>query len=278
MKEKFSDKHPVLGLLLFTYAGFLVSEFIIGMIGMAALTSIGVEVATATAIGGSIGSFVVLIWWYLRNRPQYRFMPRKGEVSGAFKLIIIPMLIYWILLFGSYGFVVKGFPFRLIGVKEFFMALMAGTVEEVCFREIAVSFMAKHWMNDKKIPVIAVVSGLLFGLTHLSNLIGEKAVLDTLYQVLLCIFTGVFFAAIYLRKGNVWVLCLFHFIHDALAFMGIAGLTARGINNLPDWIAVYIAVIEFILCLYGFYLIRKQKRQEIIDLWDYKWSRDQLSE
>lgn len=274
MKQRFSDKHPILGLLVFTYAGFLISEFVVGVIVMFALTSIGVEAKTATAIGGSIGALLVLIWWYLRNRPQYHSMPRKGEVGGAFKLIFIPMLIYWILLFGSYGFVAKGFPFGLVGAKEVFMALMAGMVEEVCFREIAVSFMAKHWMNDRKIPLIAVVSGLLFGLTHMTNLTDGKAITDTLYQVMLCIFTGVFFAAIYLRKGNVWVLCLFHFIHDTLAFMGVAGMTAKGIGELPDWTAIFIAVLEFMLCLYGFFLIRKKKRQEIIDFWDYKWSRN----
>ena len=33
-----------------------------------------------------------------------------------------------------------------------------------------------------------------------------------------------------------------------------------------------IAAAEFGLCLYGFFfLLRKAKRQEIIDLWAYKW-------
>lgn len=274
MKLKIYDKHPVLGLLLFTYIGLIVSEFVIGIIIMFALSPIGIASDTATAIGGCIGSLLVLICWYLRNRPEYRFMPETGDVSGAFKLIIFPMLIYWILLFGAYGIAAKGFPLAPIGVREVFMALMAGMVEEVCFREIAVSFMAKHWMNERRIPVIAVISGLLFGLTHITNLFSGKPFTDTLYQVMLCIFTGVFFAAIYLRKGNVWVLCLFHVVHDILGFMGVAGMAAKGIDQFPDWLAVYIPVIEFILCLYGFYLLRKSKRQEIIDLWNYKWSKE----
>lgn len=274
MKQKLSDKYPVLGLLICTYSAFIVSEFVIGLIFTFVLSSVfRTDPTTSAAAGGSIGAFIVLIFWYLRNSPQYRFMPRKGEIAGAFRLITVPMLIYWVLLFGEYAFIGKGFPFGAPTVKYFFMALMAGLVEEVCFREIAVSYMAKTMMNGKNIPVIAAVSGLLFGLTHLTNIIGGKPVFDILYQVMLCIFTGVFYAAVYLRKGNVWVLCLFHFLHDFLAFMSVDGLAAKGISQLPDWIAVFIAVIEGLLCLYGLYLLRKEKRKEIIGLWDYKWSR-----
>ena len=86
---------------------------------------------------------------------------------------------------------------------------------------------------------------------------------------------GVFYAAIYLRKGNVWVLCLFHFVHDLLTFMAAAGAAAYETMEMPDWITILIAAIEFGLCLCGFFYIRRSKRQEIIDLWNYKWSRGQ---
>ena len=273
MRQKFSDKHPVLGLLVCTYGGFLISEFLFGMLLAFVFSKIGFDMGTGTAIGGSVGSILVLLFWYFRNQPEYRFMPRKGEISGSLKLIFVPILIWWILLFGSYAYFCKGFPFASITLREVFMSLMAGLVEEICFREIAVSYMSKHWMSEKSIPRIAVISGVMFGLTHITNLVGEKDVTDTLIQVLLCVFFGVFFTAIYLRKGNVWVLCLFHFIHDLLAFMGVAGFAAKGIAELPDWITFYLAATEFGLCLYGFFLIRKSKRQEIIELWDYKWSR-----
>ena len=273
MKQKFSEKHPILGLLVFTYSAFVIAQLLAGIVATFVLTKIGFSLGLAAGIGGCMGSLLVLIIWGLSNRPEYRFMPRKGEISGSLKLICIPMLLYWILVFGSYAYFGKGFPFAPVGPKEVFMALMAGLAEEICFREIAVSYMAKHWMSEKSIPMIAVISGLMFGLTHITNLVGKNGISDTLIQVVLCIFFGVFYTAVYLRNGNVWVLCLFHFIHDLLAFMAVAGLESLGLTELPDWISIYIGVIEFGLCLYGFYLIRKSKRQEIIDLWDYKWSR-----
>ena len=143
MKVKFADKHPVLGLLLYTFGAFVVSEYVIGIIMILALSSVAKDASTTTALGGCIGAILVLVFWYVRFSSEYRFVPRQGEISGAFKLITVPMLIYWILLFGCYAFIAKGIPFGAPTIKAFFMALMAGLVEEICFREIAVSFMAR---------------------------------------------------------------------------------------------------------------------------------------
>ena len=274
MKHKFSEKHPVLGLLACTYGGFLVSEILVGAIMTFVLSSRGFDSGTSVALGGCIGSLLVLIFWYLRNQPEYRFMPRKGEISGSFKLLFLPMLLYWILMFGPYAYFGKGFPFGPVGLKEVLTALMAGAAEEICFREIAVSYMTKHWMSKKSIPMVAIISGAMFGLTHITNALGGS-ITTALCQAVLCIFMGVFYAAIYLRKGNVWTLCLFHFLHDLLTFMAGSGFDINGVTELPDWITIYIAVIEFKLCLFGFFYIRKAKRQEIVDLWNYKWSRSQ---
>ena len=275
-KHEFSDKHPVLSLLLFTFGGYFVSEFLIGIPIMFALSSLGVDTTTGASIGGCIGSVLVLIIWFRWFSPQYRYRPEKGDIKGAF-VLMSPILIYWVLLFGLFGYFAGGFPFRAVRLNTVAMALMAGLVEEVCFREIAVSFMAKKMMNEKTIPLMAVASGFLFGLTHLTNLVNGDPVTDILYQVMLSMFFGVLFAAVYLKKGNVLVLCLVHFAHDLLSFMAIKGVEENGVKDLPDWSAVCIAVLEACLCVYGFYLLRKSERGEIIKLWDRKWSRDQES-
>ncbi|MBQ9605602.1 MAG: CPBP family intramembrane metalloprotease, partial [Lachnospiraceae bacterium] len=242
-KHRFSDKHPVLSLLIFTFGGFLVSEFVIGIIIMMALKPLGLDTTTGTAIGGSIGAAVVLLVWYRWFSPEYRFLPQKGDIRGSF-VLIAPILIYWVLLFGMFGYLAGGIPFRAAGLQTVVLALMAGMVEEVCFREIAISFMAKKLMNEKRIPLMAVASGILFGFTHLTNLVNGNPVTDILYQVILTVLTGVFFAAVYLRRGNVWVVCLVHFAHDLLAFMAIKGVDENGVKDIPNWTAVCIAILE----------------------------------
>ena len=155
-KHMFSDKHPVLSLLIFTFGGFLVSEFLIGIMIMFALLPLGIDKTTGTAIGGCIGSVLVLIIWYRWFSPEYRFMPGKGDIKGSL-VLISPILIYWVLLFGLFGYFAGGIPFRAVGFQTVALALMAGMVEEVCFREIAVSFMAKKMMNEKAIPLMRLL-------------------------------------------------------------------------------------------------------------------------
>lgn len=260
-------------MLIFTFGGFLIAEFVIGMIIMFALEPFGFDATTGISIGGCIGSLLVLILWYRWFSPEYHFMPEKGDIKGSF-VLLSPILIYWVIIFGIYGYYAGGIPFRIVGLSSVAMALMAGLVEEVCFREIAISFMARKMMDERKIPIIAVVSGFLFGFTHLSNIARGTAATDVVYQVLLCIFSGVFYSAVYLRKGNVWILCLVHFIHDLLALMAVKGVYDNGVQSIPDWVAVCIAIVEACLGAYGFYLLRKSKRGEIIEQWNRKWSRD----
>ncbi len=272
-KVKFSDKHPVISLPLFTYGAYLLAQYVIGMIIMFPLhMGLGLDATTATTTGGVIGSLIVLLIWYKRWSPEYRFMPEKGDISGSF-MLCSPFLVFWVILFGMYAVMVKGNPFGAPTLSDFTSALMAGISEEVIFREIAVSHMAKHWRSEKAIPIIALVSGVLFGMTHLTNVINGRAFQDVAEQSLLAVFWGLFMGAVYIRKGNVWVIAFVHALHDLLAFSGAHGLSAAGIDVFPTWAGVVVYVLEIGLGLVGVFLIRKSKRQEILELWDRKWSR-----
>ncbi len=44
----------------------------------------------------------------------------------------------------------------------------------------------------------------------------------------------------------------------------------RPIEDFSDRVVVCVGVMESLLSLYGLFLVRKSKRQEIIDQWDYK--------
>ena len=61
-----------------------------------------------------------------------------------------------------------------------------------------------------------------------------------------------------------------HVLHDLFVFLATAY-----IDELPDYITVFWLTAELILAIFGFYLIRKSKRAEILALWDKKWNRDQ---
>ena len=50
--------------------------------------------------------------------------------------------------------------------------MMAGVTEEIAFRELPISYMARQWRDEKKIPLMVIIPGLAFGLTHITNIFG----------------------------------------------------------------------------------------------------------
>ena len=85
--------------------------------------------------------------------------------------------------------------------------MMAGVTEEIAFRELPISYMARQWRDEKKIPLMVIIPGTAFGLTHLSNIVGSKPT-DTLAQVALSMLFGIFFSAVYVRTGSIWAVLI----------------------------------------------------------------------
>ncbi|MCR5101500.1 MAG: CPBP family intramembrane metalloprotease [Butyrivibrio sp.] len=274
-KEKFTEKHPVIGLLLVTYGSFLVAQYVIGLILVVPLSKLtGLEYTEAMPLGVVIGSFIVLIFWNIKRSPEYHFMPGKGDTLEAVKLVS-PVFLYCILLFSFYALFIPGgkFTFAAIPISDIFACLMAGISEEIIFREIAIPYMTKRWNSEKMIPIFAGISAVMFGLVHLTNGISGN-ITGSILQSVLSVLWGYFFSAVYLRNGNICVLAIAHTLYDMLVFSNANGLEKVGISVLPDWIQVVYIILESALAIYGYFLLRKSKREEILKFWDHKWSRD----
>ena len=145
--------------------------------------------------------------------------------------------------------------------------MMAGVTEEIAFRELPISYMARQWRDEKKIPLMVIIPGVAFGLIHLLNIPGENPA-DTLVQALLSIFFGILFSAVYVRTGSIWAVLIVHTLHDLLSFSALYYTP-----ELPDLVIVEWMIMGCFLAICGMYLIRKEKRPEIIALWDRKWNR-----
>lgn len=277
-KVKFSEQHPIVGLILLTYGSFLMAQFVIGTaVGYLLGILTGLDYLTTIAMAAVVGSLIVLAFWYKKNSPEYRFIPKKEEFLGSLKLLS-PIILYSLILLGLYSMIAGRISFAPIAFSSLVTCLMAGFSEEIIFREIAISYMTKRWKTEKMIPVIAGISGLMFGLTHITNAVGGGKITDFIYQAVLSVFFGYFFSAVYLRKGNVWALILAHSVYDILALSYVQGLYNVGIKKLPDQVAVVIFAVELMLGAYGYFLIRRSKRKEILEFWKSKWGNENLEE
>ena len=269
-EHKFLNKHTILGVILLMYGSFLFIEFVVGFPVEMVLEKFGCDKDTGLGIGAIIGSLLALFIWFRFFSPEYKWKPQEGEWSKTFRLLS-PILIYWVLIFGMYGIFAKGFPFGAIGAS-LFTAIMAGIAEEVAFREIGISYLARQWKDESKIIMMAVIPSAAFALIHVTNYVETRDLTSSLLQALLTFFFGIFYSAIYLRTGNIWPLIIAHSLHDILSFSASVGAAAKG-AQFPEWIIIAIVLVEVILLVCGLYMLRKSKRAEIIALWDRKWSR-----
>ena len=271
-EHKFLNKHTILGVFLLMYFNFVLIEFVFGTVTALICKHAGIDQTTGLGAGSIIGSILALIIWFRFFSPEYKWKPESGSWAKSFKLLI-PLYIYWVILFGAFGYFEKSNPFGTIGISSLLTAIMAGTAEEVAFREVGISYLARQWKDENKIILMAIIPAVAFGLIHVTNSVTSMGFSAALTQALMALFIGVFFSAVYLRTGNIWPIILCHSLHDILASSAAVNEEALGIE-FPDWFIPVLGVFEGLLFVCGLYMLRKSKRAEIIALWNHRWSSD----
>ena len=270
-EHKFLNKHTVLGVFLLMYFNFVLIDFVFGAASAVICEHAGIDNKTGLGAGAIIGSILALIIWFRFFSPEYKWKPESGSWGKSFRLLI-PLYLYWVFLFGTFGYLSKSFPFGAISLSSFLAAIMAGAGEEVAFREVGISYLARQWKDENKIILMAIIPAAAFALTHVTNIV-SMSFPDVLKQALLTFFMGVFLGAVYIRTGNIWPIILGHSLHDIMAFSASEKLSMLGMN-LPDWSVTLLTVVEAGLLISGLYMLRKSKKAEIIALWNKRWSRD----
>ena len=90
-----------------------------------------------------------------------------------------------------------------------------GFREELLFRGIIANALAnKYWYDKQNIWKATIISGILFGLAHLSNLFTGANYQSVLVQTVVAAVLGIYLTAVYYRGGNIWALVLIHTITD----------------------------------------------------------------
>lgn len=267
IQHRFLNRYTVLGAILLTVYGMIMSEGVIGGI-FGIVFQLIFHNGTLMPYGMVVGALVILAihkrWFY----PEFEGNLRGGRPGLGFRLAL-SALILWCTV-----------PFEILRAPENYglptagsigLALAAGFCEEAAFRGLPLSYLMRQWKDESKIiPAVLLTSGL-FGLSHGSNIFGGAGVGRTILQVAIALMIGVFLGAVYLRSGNLWPAITVHTINDVLAFLDTKSITEGvmvGSVTVGDLLALGQCAI---LCGIGFWLIRPEKRGEIIALWREKW-------
>jgi membrane protease YdiL (CAAX protease family) len=140
--------------------------------------------------------------------------------------------------------------------------LSIGFCEEVMGRGVVLSAMLQKWASTRRGIYLAVlVSGALFGLAHIFNLItGHLPPLAALTQIAYSVSFGVVFAACFLRNNSIWPMIIMHAAIDfggGLRHIAVGGDSQITVSNSTIAGAVGAIIVSLPLLLYGLFILRK---------------------
>lgn len=186
------------------------------------------------------------------------------------------------------GLLVGMYPLALIGYNAFFILLgrpdlplrpwssilffllnmtLVGVAEEFLFRGVIAQTLLEHYGTSQKgIWKACLISGVLFGAAHLSNL-GASATFGVLMQCVFAAALGTLFAAVYFRTGNLWVVSFLHAAMDIVSML-IGGL--YGTTTVAESVSSYDASMLMSIAIYlipTMFLLRRSKLKEVRLYW-----------
>lgn len=234
------------------------------------LSLVGLDQRTMQPVVSIVAGLIVLLIYELRFRGSFDGM-LKWSREGL--LLAVPLLI-----FSASNFVdlanalIEGEALNPIP-QCLLMALAPGVAEEVVFRAVP----AANWMRvrrERRDAVMGVLfTALVFGLVHGSNALLGAPMSTTIFQVCYAMCFGVACGAVLMRSGSIIPTMIAHTFIDFTAFLTL-DLSHSGVmmDELVFDLSFYVTVVSSIaVLLWGLYLIRPAKLDDIVELWNKKW-------
>ena len=204
-------------------------------------------------------------WWFA---PAFKGVFRAEIPLREIGLFCVPFLIQlllsWLLNVMDHGLFFHATALSVV------MALSAGFGEEVMFRGLSIPIGMRYLKGKNKILTVALVTSVVFGLSHLGNAKGGNAI--GILQGIVTIGSGLFYAAVFLRTGSIMVTIIMHALYDWMYFVTNPALQNGDMAAMSVTTAVIIScVIDLSMGVVGFWLIRPAVREKIEAIWQKKW-------
>ncbi len=140
----------------------------------------------------------------------------------------------------------------LVVTQLLIITSMVGFAEEAIFRGLMLNAL-----KSRGAWTAAIVTSLLFGLSHSLNVLSGKNLADIVTQILYALAIGFAFAALVLKKGIIWPLVLAHFLIDFTAMIGRTDFS-------PVLNGVLGVAITFVLGSYGLFVMLQKPNVEVM--------------
>ena len=215
---------------------------------------------------------MLLVLWatkhlYLLKKKGTGFI--KGLSIGSYQ-IVFSSLIMAFMIFASIN---QGLELNnAFNIIVFILCMsLVGISEELCCRALIAQSLLEHCGTSKKaLWKAAIISGVIFGLLHLFNMKSQNPI-STIAQAIMASATGIMYATIYFRSGNIWALVFLHALNDISAasafglFRGMDLLSAFQAKS--DGSVFQILILAIPELIVAAYLLRDKKLNEIQETW-----------
>ncbi len=243
-RSLFAERHPywfvvlmeLMVIIVYILAGTVAHFKNLSNLGLYGIANLGLTIIAAVIITG-------MGWW---NAIGFHSPARTSDLL----YFIVPFLPIIINLIP--GVQVSGI-YMLLNI--FGITMMVGFVEETIFRGLMLNALKPYGFWKA-----AIITSLLFGLTHAMNLLEGKSVADNMAQIFYAVAIGFAFATLVLKKGIIWPLVLAHFLIDFFNFIQKPGFTFS-----PFWNMFIVLSIAVIFIAYGvFMMLQKEKTKALL--------------
>ena len=257
-KHTLSEKLPLLSMLL----SIVVTTFVCSLVAYFGPSDF-VQYLLMSAAG--ILCMLAQKWWFA---PAFKGVFRAEIPLRDICLLCVPFLIQlflsWMLNIMDYGLFFHASALSVV------MALSAGFGEEAMFRGLAVPIGMRYLRGRNKILITALVTSVIFGLSHLGNIKGGNVI--GVVQAVAAIGSGLLYAAVFLRTGSIMVTVVTHFLIDWMYFVTNPALQNGEMAKMGVTIAVIIScIVDLSMSAVGLWLIRPAVREKIEAVWQNKW-------
>ena len=181
-------------------------------------------------------ALLVLIVMLFKN--SYVFT-NKQEKFDTTLLLGLPMLVIALINLSSSISSLTSFSLPNF-INVFIFCIFIGIAEEFLCRGWIQNEFIERFSKDKKSVILSIVlSSLIFGLMHITNL-STQTFLETLLQIINATALGVLLGSIYYKTKNIWGVIFLHAFYDFSIFLGEMNLIKDCTYNTPTTAIVIV--------------------------------------
>lgn len=146
--------------------------------------------------------------------------------------------------------------------------------EEILFRGMIIPNWMRIYNNSKGIWISLICSSVIFSAAHIGNVFSGANLGMSIFQASYTLSLAFLLAATLIRTGNLWMPIIIHGLMDLTSFMSDIALE-QGLVQTQNFEFSPVLIPFFVICagfiLYGFWLCRPKKHEQICKLWADKW-------